>query len=158
MSHADAFALKNSGLNEFLFAEVGTEANGSPLTILSVLARLGRDPWAEAAGWTKLPRASIIDRLADCISQMPLRPPALAEARTTAARLIQLLPAQAQPFRNSDSMVIEKSKAPRWVPIAVFLAALAFGIGFQMIPSKAPTDTILPLAGQVIKHPQPPVD
>ena len=49
MSHPDAFALKNSGLNEFLFAEVGIELNGSPLTILSILARLGQDPWVEAA-------------------------------------------------------------------------------------------------------------
>ena len=158
MSHADAFALKNSGLNEFLFAEVGTEANGSPLTILSVLARLGRDPWAEAAGWTQLPTASIIDRLADCISQMPLRPPAIAEARMTAARLILLLPAQAQPFRKGDSMANGKSTAPKWVPIAVFLAALAFGTAFEMTRSTAPTDAVLPLAGQVIEHPRAPVN
>jgi hypothetical protein len=154
MSHADAFALKNSGLNEFLFAEVGTEANGSSLTILSVLARLGRDPWAEAAGWAQLPRASIVDRLADCISQMPLRPQALAEARTTAARLILLLPARAQPFPKGDSMADKKSNTPRWVPVAIFLAALALGIGFEMIPSNGPTDAIVPLGGQIIKHPQ----
>jgi hypothetical protein len=158
MSHADAFALKNSGLNEFLFAEVGTEANGSSLTILSVLARLGRDPWAEAAGWTKLPRASIVDRLADCISQMPLRPPALAEARTTASRLILLLPTRTQPLPKGDTMADKKSTAPRWVPIAVFLAALAFGIGFEMIPSNAPTDAIVPLSDQVIKQPQAPTN
>jgi hypothetical protein len=158
MPYADAFALKNSGLNEFLFAEVGIETNGSPLTILSVLARLGRDPWAEAAGWTKLPSASIIDGLADCISQMPLRPPALAEARMTAGRLMLLLPAHAKPFLKGDSMKNGKSTAPRWVPIAVFLAALAFGIGFEMIPSNAPIDAILPLTSQVIKHPQPPAN
>ena len=45
MAAADVFVFKNSGLNAFLFAEVGTELNGSPLTILSVLARLGQDPW-----------------------------------------------------------------------------------------------------------------
>ena len=47
-----------------------------------------------------------------------------------------------------------KSTAPRWVPIAVFLLALAFGIAFEMIPSTAPTDANLPVAGQTIKHPQ----
>jgi hypothetical protein len=154
MPSTDAFALKNSGLNEFLLAEVGTEANGSPLTVLSVLARLGRDPWAEAAGWSKLPKAAIIDRLADCISQMPLRPPALAEARMTAARLIPLLPAQAQPLRKGDGRAKGRSTAPGWVPVAVFLAALAFGIAFEMIPSAAPTGIIPPLGGQVIKHPE----
>jgi hypothetical protein len=158
MPSRDAFVLKNSGLNEFLFAEVGTEANGSPLTILSVLARLGRDPWTEAAGWTKLPPAAIIDRLADCISQMPLRPPALAEARMTAARLIPLLPAQAQPFRKSDGMADGKSTVPRWVPVAVFVAALASAIAFEMIPSAAPTGVAPPLAAQVTKHPQAPLD
>ena len=156
--HADAFALKNSGLNEFLFAEVGTEserlATHDPFAAGPSWTRsLGR-----GRGWTKLPTASIIDRLADCISQMPLRPPALAEARMTAARLMLLLPAHAKPFRKGDSMANGKSTAPRWVPIAVFLAALAFGIGFEMIPSNAPTDAIQPLTGQVIKHPQPPAN
>lgn len=42
MTSSNAFALKESGLNDFLFAEVGTELNGSPLTILSILAKIGR--------------------------------------------------------------------------------------------------------------------
>src|ERR1700733_9062580 len=98
MSHSDAFALKNSGLNEFLFAEVGSEMNGSQLTILSVLARLGKDPWAEGARLARLPMSSTIDDLASSISQMPLCPQALIDAQTTAARLILLLPSQAQSF------------------------------------------------------------
>src|ERR1700712_2187594 len=99
MVTSDAFAFKNSGLNAFLFAEVGQELNGSPLTILSTLARIGRDPWAEAARWAKLPKAAKIDALTQCIAQMPLVPQALAEARATAARLVLLLPSQAQAAR-----------------------------------------------------------
>jgi cell wall assembly regulator SMI1 len=49
VSQSDPFALKNSGLNDILFAEIGSGVNGSPLTILSMLARLGEDPWTEAA-------------------------------------------------------------------------------------------------------------
>jgi hypothetical protein len=67
MASADVFALENSGLNAFLFAEVGVELNGSALTILSALARLGEDPWAEAARWAKGPRLTAIDMLS-CIS------------------------------------------------------------------------------------------
>jgi len=48
MPQSDAFALENSGPNQFLFAQVGKEVNGSPLIILSVMARLGQDPWIEA--------------------------------------------------------------------------------------------------------------
>jgi hypothetical protein len=100
MSHPDAFALKNAGLNEFLFAEVGTELNGSPLTILSILARLGQDPWAEAARLAKLPQAAMIDCLAQSIAKMPLGPRALIDARVTAARLVLLLPGQTSTKRK----------------------------------------------------------
>jgi len=31
--------------DEFLFAPVGEDASGMPLTLLTVLARLGVDPW-----------------------------------------------------------------------------------------------------------------
>jgi hypothetical protein len=47
----DAFALKNSGLNGFLYADVGPELNGCALTVLSMIARLGQVPWAQAARW-----------------------------------------------------------------------------------------------------------
>jgi hypothetical protein len=149
MPTSNAFALKNSGLNEFLFAEVGTEANGSPLTVLSVLARLGRDPWAVAARWTTLPQAAVIDCLTNCISQMPLHQQFLTEARTTAARLILLLPVQVQSLQENESAANRKFSAPPWLPIAVFIAALAFGIGFEMIPSATPPD----VSGQVVETP-----
>jgi hypothetical protein len=154
MSYSDAFALKNSGLNEFLFAEVGTEVNGSPLTILSVLARLGRDPWAEAGGWTKLPKATTVDRLADCISRMPLCPQALADARATATRLVQLLPSQAQPVRGSVSAARRKSMVPGWIPIAVFFAAIVFAIAFEMMPSTARIEAVTPLTDPATQHPR----
>jgi hypothetical protein len=153
MPTSDAFALKNSGLGEFLFAEVGIEVNGSPLTILSVLARLGQDPWAEAARWTKLPKASIIDALANCISQMPLRPQALVEARTTAARLILLLPQRAQPFQQPGSVTDSRIFFAKWWPVAAILAVLALCIGFQLAPSAAPKDANTPSIGQTLEHP-----
>src|SRR5271163_535283 len=92
MEQSDVFALKNSGLDAFLFAEVGDELNGSGLTVLSVLARLGHDPWTEAARFVGLPKAALIDCLTRSIARMPLCPQALAEARATATRLILLLP------------------------------------------------------------------
>jgi hypothetical protein len=158
MSHSDAFALKNSGLNEFLFAEVGSEMNGSPLTILSVLARLGKDPWTEAARLARLPMSSTIDDLANSISQMPLCPQALIDARTTAARLILLLPSQAQSFPKRFALPIGKSTAPRWVPAAIFLTALAFGIAFEMIPPATPTGTVNSSFEQTIEHPRVPTN
>jgi hypothetical protein len=129
MANADVFALKNSGLEAFLFAEVGTEWNGSGLTILSLLARLGKDPWAEAANWSKMPRALRIDRLADSIGQMPLRPDALRDARLTAARLVQLLPGQDAAVPSSP----HRLWARIWQPLIILYCALAFGMAVTAI-------------------------
>jgi hypothetical protein len=48
---SDAFALPRSGLNEFLFAPVGAEANGMTLSVVSVFARLGTIHGRRLAGW-----------------------------------------------------------------------------------------------------------
>jgi hypothetical protein len=114
MSRTDVFALKNTGLNLFLFADVGTENNGSVLTVLSVLARLGQDPWAQAAQWVRLPKPEMIDRLADSIAKMPLPPQALRDARQTAARLIQLLPAQTSEPGSGKVALSAPLTLPRW--------------------------------------------
>ena len=92
MTKPDVFALRNSGLDSFLFAEIGIESNGSNLTILSLLARLGVDPWTKAAEWAEAPRTKVVDLLAADIARMPLAPDAIATARATAARLVCLLP------------------------------------------------------------------
>jgi hypothetical protein len=153
MATSDAFALKNSGLNAFLFAEVGEELNGSPLTILSVLARLGKDPWAEAGKWVNMPRAAILERLTQSISQMPLSPQALTDARATAARLILLLPSHTPAPRPSEGVTVGKSVVPKWVLIAICVTAVGLGFAFNMIPSSNQTGPIAPLNGSQPKAP-----
>ena len=140
-SQGDAFALKNSGLDAFLFAEVGIEQNGSPLTVLSTLARLGSDPWAQAAEWARMPPAAIIAGLTQSIIQMPLCPGALAEARATAGRLALLLPSQSgttgrigsvmklvETTKPTAGRAIEELKIPAWLPMAVFCVVVGLAI------------------------------
>ncbi len=129
----DAFALRNSRLDAFLYADVGTELNGSTLTILSILARLGRDPWAEAARWAKLPKAAVIDSLAQSIAQMPLAPSALAETRATAARLILLLPSKTQSRRQNTNAVADSSAAPGWLFITTVYCAVFLGMCGELL-------------------------
>ncbi len=92
MPDTDRAALSKSDLNPFLFADIGVEANGSRLTMLSMLARLEKDPWAQAAIWSRSPRQAAIDGLAAAIARMPLDREAIGAARSTASRLILLLP------------------------------------------------------------------
>ena len=118
---ADMFALTNTGLSNFLFSRVGEELNGSDLTILSMLARLGKDPWAVAAVWAQAPKALAIDELADNIAQTPLRRPASQSARQTASHLVSLLPNRSGQIRSGQGT---GSKPPRWH----FLLCAAVGL------------------------------
>jgi hypothetical protein len=92
VGNTDANALSHSNLNGFLFADVGQEASGMPLSVLSTLARLGMDPWQEAGRLAKLPRNAAVDALARVIATMPASPWSLPDATDIAVRLVALLP------------------------------------------------------------------
>ena len=150
-TYPDAFALKNSGLDAFLYADVGTELNGSPLTILSVLARLGQDPWAEAAKWAALPRAGVVESLAQSIARMPLVPSALSQTRATAERLVQLLPATTQNDQQQRVAKATPPVVPGWVPITILYCVLAVGMALSALlapkpPQAAATAAVHPMA------------
>ena len=80
-----------SELGRFLYFEVGQEENGTPLTILSALARLGLDPWREAARLAQLPKDEAAQELAFLIARLP-RPVELPERQAIVNRLAELLP------------------------------------------------------------------
>ncbi len=55
----------------FLFAAIGAERNGSPLSVLSALARSDVDPWQEAARLTALPEAAATRSLLALLAARP---------------------------------------------------------------------------------------
>ena len=57
------------------FAPVWDEKNGTPLSILSALARLGMDPWGEAARLAEMPRAAAVSALAAILARLPRSEP-----------------------------------------------------------------------------------
>lgn len=92
MNMRNVNALVQTGLNEFLFADVGTEPNGTTLTLATVFARLGSDPWIEADRLATLSRPAAIESLARTIATMPGSHWNLSDANPIAARLAELLP------------------------------------------------------------------
>jgi hypothetical protein len=80
--------------NDFLFAPIGQDRNDVPLSVLSALARLGIDPWQEAAELARLPRETATQRLASSIASLPDGASAYLEGETVAARLIARLPSR----------------------------------------------------------------
>ena len=81
-----------SRLHNFLFALVGTQTNGMELSVVSVLARSGTDPWREAGRLAGLPKADAISSLARTIAGMPQSVCNAADAQLISARLVDLLP------------------------------------------------------------------
>jgi transposase len=68
MKQQDAFALGRSTLNGVLFADIGVERSGMPLSVISALARQGLNPWHEAGRLAKLPGTTATDELARLIA------------------------------------------------------------------------------------------
>jgi hypothetical protein len=126
MPSTDAFALKRSGLNNFLFAAVGNEPNGMTLSLVSVFARLGNDPWGEAARLAGLPKTEAIDSLARTIANMPRSGWALPDAVAIATRLIPLLPTRPESAATEASTY--RANVGRFVRIGLLVAAAALGM------------------------------
>jgi hypothetical protein len=86
------YSLGNSTYNAFLFAAVGEEKIGLPLTVLTALTRLGFDPWQEAARLSNLPRETAARAFAVTIAMLPEGDWKATDAEAIAARLVTWLP------------------------------------------------------------------
>lgn len=95
MGKSEVFTLQHSDLNGFLFSVVGSEPNGMTLNVVSLLGRLGVDPWGEAGRLATLPRDAAKEWLAQTIASSPTSIWSLPDANVIAARLITLLPNRA---------------------------------------------------------------
>jgi hypothetical protein len=119
-------------LNKFLFAAVGEERNGIPLSMMSALAQLDLDPWEEAGRLSNLAKQEAIERLTGLILRLPgLRRPS-SEAQQIAAELVDALPMHkgeagpAQEVRRTAPRNIASGKA-FWL-ICLAVAAIAFSL------------------------------
>ncbi len=79
-------------LDKFLFAAVGDEVKGIPLSVLSALTRLGLDPWEEAGRLSSLSHREAVEQLARLIAELPGSSRTFSEARDIAGSLVNLLP------------------------------------------------------------------
>ncbi len=95
MALRSEYALGHSEFNDFLFAFVGEEENGSQLTVLSALARLDLDPWGEAADLSKRTRKAATSELAAKIAVLPQGDWKKSDLPSIAGRLVDLLPRHA---------------------------------------------------------------
>jgi hypothetical protein len=113
MTLATATSALESRFDRFLYAAVREDPDGTPLTVLSVLARLDIDPWKEAARLALLPGEAAARALAVLISALPKGSPTASDSETIAARLITLLPRRSE---QGIAVHRDSSGGPRVIP------------------------------------------
>jgi len=115
--------------NRFLFALVGTDRYGGQLSVVSALARLDLDAWAEAAALARLPRDAAVTKLSGMLRRYPEIPQIGQESGAVAARLVALLPASAMPIR------LPQARPTRWAAFGALglgvLVAMCLLIGME---------------------------
>jgi hypothetical protein len=122
-------------MDPFLFATVGEEVNGIPLSVLSALARLGLDPRTEAARLSRLTSKAATNQLARMFARLPDRPWTSPDIRTIASRLVELLPAAPKGV-ESDQVKSAANRKPSFITSRhlIYLAlALSGGLVFGLI-------------------------
>src|SRR3954452_24622817 len=93
MALRSIFAPLRPDLDRFLFAVVGEERNGIPLSTISALTQLGLDPWDEAGRLAGLAKRDAVEQLTGLLLRIPgPRRPLAEEARQIARALIDVLP------------------------------------------------------------------
>jgi hypothetical protein len=95
MTRATLISPLRSEFDNFLFAPICEDRNGTRLSVLSALARLDVDPWQEADELAQLPGETATRRLASMIAALPDGPSGPLDPGTVATRLIELLPRRA---------------------------------------------------------------
>ena len=89
-----AAALNPLGKNfdPFLYAQVGDDQQGGLLSVLSALARVGVDPWEQAAALARLPLDAAVRALSALLAKLPAGSGKPADPTGVAVRLVALLP------------------------------------------------------------------
>src|SRR5687768_2002028 len=75
-------------LNEFLFSAIANDESGMHVTMLSVLARSGVDPWEEAASLAALSRESATRKVVQLLTGLQNGPSSGDQTESLAARLV----------------------------------------------------------------------
>ena len=123
-----AFAPMLPEFDAFLFASVGEELDGMPLSVLSALSRLGLEPRAEAARLAHLTRDAAAEQLATMITRLSDRRWSQSEALRIANGLIERLhtgnDAGKAPRRASGTESMHGFKMPSLSSLALVLAML----------------------------------
>lgn len=126
MSRMDYFRQDGTPFDGFLYAVLGQDRAGNTVSVLSALARLGRDPWDEAAELSTLSSAAAQTRLEDLMARFPDVPMDGRDPRATIPRLVALLPPGSTVKPNAGNILPASVKLPGIGPLIAFAVLVLF--------------------------------
>jgi hypothetical protein len=109
----------------FLHNAVGEDTRGASVTVLSMLARLGVDPWQEAAELAALPAAAARQRLGMLVARFADVPSAGPARVELVSRLLSFLPRKAAAPGTAGNGSVPMAAAPAAGTILIWLIGLA---------------------------------
>jgi hypothetical protein len=151
-------AFLGTEFNAFLFAPIGADASGTYLTVVSALARLDLDPWAEAASLARLPGSIATQKLAELVSRFPEIPLVHVESAKIATRLTALLPGTVRsknPLPSLSVQALRPAAQTLMTPRSLFfLMSLTLGVMVvtQLIIAPVQLTNQIKSAAQAVMH------
>lgn len=136
MSGNSSISSMDIEFEEFLFASLGEQQNGMPVSIFSALARLDIDPWREAKRLSELPKERAIQALRGSIDGLADLQWAKIDAAGIATRLIRLLPShggQAKPRAADENVVRPGRMAQSTLPSALLQKAANLPVAVWLV-------------------------
>jgi hypothetical protein len=133
MALRQAYTPIHPEFDDFLFATVGEEINGMPLSTISMLTRLDFDPWGEAGRLASLAKREAIDQLTLIIARLPGTGWVDERRGEIAGKLIELLPklvktettaGQLPRYRRPEYWAIMIGGVRPWLTGLIFAAAV----------------------------------
>ena len=135
-------AFLGSQFDAFLFAPIGDDPNGIPLSLASALARQDIDPWKEATSLARLPLAVATTRLEALIAAVPNRSSEGPGPGAIAARQMTFLPRVASAFplrlRGLETKGGPTGQQAILCMVAVFMIVSLTFAALSVAPSKSP--------------------
>ena len=126
MSRMDFLRQGGTPFDGFLYAAVGEDRGGNTVSVLSTLARLGLDPWDEAADLADLPRADARSRLERLLARFGDVPALRQDHEAIIPRLVDLLPTTSGRRGGQGVVLPAASRAMGLGPIIAILMVVLF--------------------------------
>jgi len=118
--------------DDFLRAPIGEGNNGIRLSVLSAFARLGMDPWQEAARLSGLPTEAAVTQLSSWLTSLPDEPALHRDPHGQAVRLMGLLRPSEPAARATPDTIPDTTPDTELVTLSVAAVAIVLFLLFTV--------------------------